>query len=98
MGMAVPTKEFVHDGLNQENQQKSWKLNVKLNFSNFKSQRNITHSDQKLSKGILHGLRDHSQLRGSLQALPDLPQHVEEDGGEEDASSKTQDNTWGSGG
>ena len=39
-------------------------------------------------------MRDHAQLRGPLQALPHLAQHVEEDGGEEDAATKTEDHTW----
>ena len=39
-------------------------------------------------------MRDHAQLRGPLQALPHLAQHVEEDGGEEDAATKAEDHTW----
>ena len=54
----------------------------------------LTHSDQKLCKWILQGLGDHPKDGGPLQTLPHLPQHVKEDGGQEDASAKAQHYSW----
>ena len=54
----------------------------------------LTHSDQELSKRVVHSLGDHPQVRGPLEAVPHLPHHVDEDSGEEDPASKAEDDSW----
>ena len=47
-------------------------------------------ANDEFREGILLLLREHSQTGGLLQALPDLPPHVEHHSGQQDSATKTK--------